>query len=126
MAWCFEDEWSPDSDALIDQVRDEGAIVPALWKWEVANVLSVAARRQRIRAADVALALQLLSELPIEIDQEAPARAWRETLYLAEKERLSVYDSAYLELAMRLNVPLATTDKALRRSCEILGLTALP
>ena len=126
MAWCFEDEASPQSDALLERVRDEGAIVPALWFWEVANVLMLAARRGRIEAADVAGRLGLLSVLPIRVDDEAVARAWREAALLAQGQTLTVYDAAYLELAIRHAAPLASLDAKMRRAAAGLGLAILP
>jgi predicted nucleic acid-binding protein len=65
MSWCFEDEASPQSDRLLDRLRDHGALVPALWFWEVANVLNAALRHGRVSAADVSARLRLLTALPI-------------------------------------------------------------
>jgi len=78
MAWCFEDEASAAADAILERVRDDGALVPALWVWEVANVLTLAARRGRIGGGDVAARLALMTALPIRVDNEGAARAWRE------------------------------------------------
>jgi predicted nucleic acid-binding protein len=75
MTWCFEDEASHEADTLLERVRDDGAIVPALWFWEVANVLTLAARRGRITSGDVATRLALLSTLPIRVDEDAVERA---------------------------------------------------
>ena len=126
MAWCFEDEASPEADTLLERVRDDGAIVPALWFWEVANVLTLAARRGRITSRDVATRLALLSTLPIRVDEDAVVRAWREAALLAQRETLTVYDAAYLELAARHGAPLATLDTELRRAALRIGLTVLP
>ena len=84
LSWCFEDEASPGSDALFEQVRDQGAVVPGLWHLEVANVLLQAEKRGRITAADVAIRLELIAELPITTDDErlrapgARSLRWRE------------------------------------------------
>ena len=75
LAWCFEDEASPTSDALLEQVRDEGAVVPGLWHLEVANGLLQAEKRGRITAADIAMRLELIAELPIATDNETTARS---------------------------------------------------
>ena len=123
LTWCFEDEASPSSDALFAQVRDQGAVVPGLWHLEVANVLLPAERRGRIAAADVAMRLELIAELPIETDNETTARAWREILALARAEGLTTYDAAYLELAMRRGLPLLTKDEALIAAAERTGVT---
>jgi predicted nucleic acid-binding protein len=113
LSWCFEDEASPGSDALFEQVRDYGAVVPELWHLEVANVLLKAEKRGRITAADVAMRLALIGELPIATDNETTARARRDILPLARAEGLTTYDAAYLELAMRRGLPLVTKDGAL-------------
>lgn len=77
LSWCFEDEASPQSDALFEQVRDQGAIVPGLWHLEVANVLLQAERRGRITTGDVATRLELIAELPMTKPPRAPgARSW--------------------------------------------------
>jgi predicted nucleic acid-binding protein len=122
IAWCFKDEASPRSYARLDRVRAEGAVVPELWHLEVANVLLQAERRGRILAEDVGERLQLLAELPLEIDHETMSRALRETLALARAEGLTTYDAAYLELAVRRGLPLATKDRALIRSGRRLGV----
>jgi predicted nucleic acid-binding protein len=113
LSWCFEDEASPKSDALFEQVRDHGARVPGLWHLEVANVLLQAEKRGRITAADVVMRLDLIAELPITTDDETIARAWREILALARAEGLTTYDATYLELAIRRGLPLVTKDAAL-------------
>lgn len=125
-AWCFEDEASPQTDALFQMVRDHGAIVPALWHLELANALLQAERRNRILAADTRVRLELLSDFPIVVDAETPARAWSETLLLARTERLTTYDAAYLELAIRMGLPIASLDGALVNAAKRLGVPILP
>jgi predicted nucleic acid-binding protein len=122
LSWCFEDEASPGSDALFEQVRDQGAVVPGLWHLEVANVLLQAEKRGRITTADVAMRLELIAELPITTDNETTARAWREILALARAEGLTTYDATYLELAIRRGLPLVTRDEALITSAERSGM----
>ncbi|CAN5169121.1 type II toxin-antitoxin system VapC family toxin [soil metagenome] len=126
MSWCFEDEARAETDLLLDRLRDDGAMVPALWFWEVANVLNGAVRRGRLGVTDVAARLALLSALPIAADDEGAARAWRETLTLAGTHGLTVYDAAYLELAARHGADLATNDKALREAAARVGIKAIP
>ena len=113
LSWCFEDEASPGSDALFEQVRDHGAVVPGLWHLEVANVLLQAEKCGRITAADVAMRLELIAELPIATDDETIAHAWREILALARAEGLTTYDATCLELAIRRGLPLVTKDATL-------------
>jgi predicted nucleic acid-binding protein len=122
LSWCFEDEASPESDALFERVRDQGAVVPGLWHLEVANVLLQAEKRGRIAAGDVATRLELIAELPITTDTETTARAWREILALARAEGLTTYDATYLELAIRRGLPLQTKDEALIAAAERSGV----
>jgi predicted nucleic acid-binding protein len=124
LSWCFEDEASPESDALFEQVRDQGAVVPGLWHLEVANVLLQAERRGRITTGDVAMRLELIAELPITTDNETTARAWREILALARAEGLTTYDATYLELAIRRGLPLQTKDEALITAAKRTGVAA--
>jgi len=122
LSWCFEDEASPESDALFERVRDQGAVVPGLWHLEVANVLLQAERRGRIATGDVTMRLELIAELPITTDNETNARAWREILALARAEGLTTYDATYLELAIRRGLPLQTKDAALIAAAERSGV----
>jgi predicted nucleic acid-binding protein len=125
LSWCFEDEASPESDALFERVRDQGAVVPGLWHLEVANVLLQAERRGRITPAEVAMRLDLIAELPITTDKETTARAWREILALARAEGLTTYDATYLELAIRRGLPLQTKDEALIAAAPRSGVAVL-
>jgi predicted nucleic acid-binding protein len=125
LSWCVEDEASPESDALFELVRDQGAVVPGLWHLEVANVLLQAEKRGRIATGDVTMRLELIAELPITTDNETTARAWREILALARAEGLTTYDAAYLELAIRRSLPLQTKDAALICAAKRSGV-ALP
>lgn len=126
MAWCFEDEASAETDEILTRLRDHGANAPALWKWEVANVLNAAVKRGRLGPSDVAARVDLLATLPIAIDGEGAARAWRETLLIAQAEGLTVYDAAYLELAVRLGFGLSSKDKDLRAAAARRGLEVCP
>jgi predicted nucleic acid-binding protein len=126
LSWCFEDEASPESDALFEQVRDEGAVVPGLWHLEVANVLLQAEKRGRITSSDVTARLELIAELPITTDNDTSARAWREILTLARVEGLTTYDAAYLALSIRRGLPLQTNDAALLDAAKRNGVSVLP
>ena len=96
VAWCIDDEAAPETDALLDRVRDDGAVVPMLWHLELANVLLQAERRGRLSVRDVAARLALLDALPIATDDEAPGRVRDGVLALARADRLTAYDAAYL------------------------------
>jgi predicted nucleic acid-binding protein len=98
--------------------------VPALWLLKVADALLGAERRRRLSQAESARFLELLGRLPIRVEDTPHCRAWGEILSLARAHRISAYD-AYLDLAMRLGVPLATLDEALRRAaaqCQVATL----
>ncbi len=125
LAWCFEDEASPATDAVLDQVKDEGAIVPSLWHLELGNILLLAERRGRTIQGGIVTRLELMGQLPIAIDAETTGRAWREILTLARAERLTTYDAAYLELAVRRSLPLATKDEALLGAARRIGVAVV-
>ena len=126
LAWCFGDEKSPGADRAIDRVRDDGAWVPSLWHLEVANVLYAAERRGRIERADLERRLDLLSDLPISVDDQTHFYAWRSTLGLARTQRLTTYDAAYLELAIRRSLELATLDVDLAKAARRMGVPLVP
>ena len=110
LAWCFEDEKTAASLAVLARVAEAGAIAPALWRLEVANGLQMAVRRKRITAAYRDASLADLRALFIAIDPQTDHHAWTATLQLADRHDLTLYDAAYLELAQRRNLPLATLD----------------
>ncbi len=125
LAWCFEDEGGPEADALIEQVAADGASVPGLWSLEVANGLVTGERRGRISRAESAAFVAMIEELPIVADHGTGARALHETMSLAREHELTAYDAAYLELAMRLGLPLATGDRKLRTAAQRVGVGLL-
>jgi predicted nucleic acid-binding protein len=125
LAWIYSDETTEPIRRLFDTVVDEGAIVPALWRLEVANSLTVAVRRRRIDADFRRASLADLALLDITTDPHTVAHVWGETLNLADRFRLTLYDAAYLELAARLSLPLATLDSELRTAATTLGLRLL-
>jgi len=126
VSWCYDDEAGPETDRLLERVRDEGAVVPGLWHLELANVLLQAEKRGRIAGSDVTTRLELIGELPITTDAETTARAWRETLALARVEGLTVHDAAYLELARRRSLPLWTRDRQLAEAARRVGIIVHP
>ena len=122
MAWVFPDEATEATNQLRDSLLESRAFVPSLWPVEVGNVLLVATRRNRIRVDDWREIRASLEALPIEIDPVTTSRAWGASLELARTHQLSVYDAMYLELAMRLQLPLATLDRALRTAARTVGV----
>lgn len=120
--WLMPDEMHPVADAARRRMRDEPALVPAVWSFEVRNVLIASEWRGRIDAGRTARALALLSELPVSVDHDADEAA---ILSLCRHHRLSVYDAAYLSLAIREKLVLATLDDALARAAAIEGVALL-
>jgi predicted nucleic acid-binding protein len=124
-AWCFADEASAEAWALLERLQAAQAHVPSLWLWETGNVLIQAERRSRITSAAIRTFLGLLETLPIAIDQAHLRTAWHDTLALARSHRLTTYDAAYLELALRLGLPLASRDPALNAAASHEGVPLL-
>jgi predicted nucleic acid-binding protein len=125
VAWYFADERTAAVDAVLSQVTEFGAVVPSLWRLEVANALQMSVKRKRIDATYRDVSLDALRALAIDIDSETDAHAWSMTLRLAERFQLTLYDAAYLELAQRRGVPLASLDQDLREAGAALGATLL-
>jgi len=122
MAWCFDDESTPYTDGVRDALAAARAVVPSLWCLEVANVLLVAERRDRLHKADATRFLALLQALPIAVDQESRQGALGEILDLAREHELSSYDATYLDLAIREGLPLATLDRRLEAAAVRAGV----
>ncbi len=114
LAWIYSEESTQATAELELQVIQSGAWVPSLWRLEVANILEMGVRRGRHNSAFRNATLTDLALLPISIDPETDRQAWGPTLHLAEHHRLTIYDAAYLELAQRRGLALATLDKELR------------
>lgn len=126
LTWCFEDEVTADTEAIGTRVDSEGAVVPHLWRLEIANALLLAERRGRLGRAKLEQRLELLAALPISTDADTDIHAWADTLLLARAQRLTLYDAAYLELAIRRNLELATLDRDLQRAARKMGVAVLP
>jgi len=122
MAWSFEDETDAYAEAVLDQLATIRTLVPALFPLEVANALLVGERRKRATEADTLKWTAILAALPITIDAETNTPAWGATLNLARGHNLSAYDAAYLELAIRRGLPLATLDARLLAAAEAIGV----
>jgi predicted nucleic acid-binding protein len=125
LAWVLPAEGSEAADQLLERIVIEGAVVPSLWPLEIANVLLMAERRGRITISERHQALATLAELPIHIEPSTATRAWTATLALAESHKLTVYDATYLEVAIRLALPLASYDRNLRQAATVCGVSTL-
>ncbi len=118
LAWIYQDEATQPIREVFDQVTESGAWVPSLWRLEIANVLEMGVRRSRHDTGFRDATLSDLALLPIHLDPATQEHAWGATVRLAERHRLTVYDPAYLELALRRGLPLATLDRELRGAAQ--------
>jgi predicted nucleic acid-binding protein len=125
LSWCFADEATPYSRSVLATLQTTYAVVPALWPFEVANVLALAERRQRMTQEGIAEFLDTLRRLPIQIERREALWLWQAILPLARKHQLSAYDAAYLELARREGISLATLDRDLQEAGNTLGVPIL-
>ncbi|MFL5244683.1 MAG: type II toxin-antitoxin system VapC family toxin [Gemmataceae bacterium] len=123
MAWYFKDEANAYAQAVRKSLAKRSATVAGLWPLEIANTLVSAERRQRSTELEATKWLGFLSLLPIHVDGELAARAWAPTLQIARQYNLSAYDASYLELAMRLGVPLASLDNDLKAAAAKAGVS---
>lgn len=120
--WALADESSPLADLAADRLKNENALVPPLWWYEVRNLLVVNERRRRMTVEDSARYLELLSSFPIQVD---PVEDEQAVLRSAREYRLSFYDAAYLAVAQRNRIPLATLEKALQAAALAAGIPLL-
>ncbi len=125
IAWCFTDEHDVYSQSVLAALASERAYVPDLWHLEVANALVVGERRKRSTEAETVAWMGFLSgSFPSsENDDETKTRAFSDATHLARMHNLSAYDAAYLELAIRRGLPLATLDEKLKAAARAVGVT---
>lgn len=123
LAWLQQDEANERTDALADRLEQENAHVPPIWSLEIGNALMMAMRRKRISEAEFDRCIAAVSALPIEVD---PPAALAAVLSIARRFSLTSYDAAYLELAQRRGLPLATLDEKLRQACKAHKIALLP
>ncbi len=116
MSWCFADESTPHSRGVLQSLLNTYAEVPAVWVFEVANVLALGERKQRIVAALSDEFMKVLSRLDIRIEQPTPPGT--ELLLLIRRYGLTAYDAASLELAKRKGLALATFDSDLIKAAS--------
>lgn len=122
MAWIFDDEDDPRAAAVRDRLDGDVAVAPSIWPLEVGNALLVAERRERVSRAEAMRFLEVLRQLPIEVDATQAMAAVDRALQIARDTGLSAYDASYLELAARLGVPLATLDQRLASAAARVGV----
>lgn len=125
LAWVYSDKTTEPARQVLDAVSSNGGWAPSLWRLEVANVLEMGVRHGRHDTAFRDASLNDLDLLPVNIDTETNRHAWGNTLRLAERHRLTLYEAAYLELAMRRGLPLASLDKELRAAAKAEAIVLL-
>jgi predicted nucleic acid-binding protein len=123
LPWCFADEATPATEALLDRVEaGEEVVVPAHWSNEVMNGLIMAVRRGRIDRARVSRFARDLAAVSIRIEPPYSPAAWDAVIKVAIDHQLTIYDTAYLELAQRTGLPLATRDDDLQKAALAAGV----
>jgi predicted nucleic acid-binding protein len=123
LCWCFENQATDYTEAIFERLAGgEEVSVPFIWPVEVANVLVTAERRKVLKVAQVRGFVEELSAWPIQVDTLGVDRAFQQILGTAREHNLSAYDAAYLELAIREGLPLATLDEDLRRAARAVGV----
>jgi predicted nucleic acid-binding protein len=123
LAWCFEDEATQGADAVLERLAEDAAMAPPLWELEVVNVLLLAERCGRISESQTARFVTLLTQLPIHID--SAGADMESVLATGRHHGLTAYDAAYLVLAEREGIPLATLDVKLRAAAQAAGVSVL-
>lgn len=121
--WFLENQSTPYTEWVATQLQADRALVPTVWELEFTNVLRTACTRQRMNAERAYAVMASMAQLPIDVDREAVQRG--ELLGLALRYGLSSYDAAYLELALRKQVPIATQDAELRSAALACGVGCL-
>ena len=124
MAWCFTEEGTEFTKTLLGRLSNptDRAIVPALWLYEVVNVVELAVRKGRIPKEKALAFLEGLAGLPIEVENPSRTQVFESVRALAGRYQLTAYDAAYLELANRHKLPIASLDRALLRAALAAGL----
>lgn len=123
--WLFPDEVNTYTEAVLDRLRQTGAVVPEIWPLEITNVLLVGERRNRLTETQTVQFLRFLQSLPIRQAGGSSLAGMSSVLAVARQQNLSAYDASYLELAMREGLPLATEDDRLRASAQRVGVPLL-
>jgi len=124
MAWCLDDQ-NVLANSALESLENSGAIAPSIWPLEVSNALVVAERRGYLNRMESTYFLTLLRSLPVLVEMATEDRVFSDILNLAREQMLSTYDAAYLELAMRTGLPLATLDEALRKAAQRCGVALM-
>jgi predicted nucleic acid-binding protein len=126
LAFLIDRPGEPLLDHLLPVLVQHGGAAPAIWHWEVVNAMLRNERAGRLRAASMTAALAMLDQIPLAVETEDAEAATARLLPLARAERLSLFDAAYLDLALRSGLPLATLDGGLASAAARHGVALLP
>ncbi len=126
LSWFFEDEQGGRTDALLERTAREPVVVPAHWWLELPNGALVGERRGRLRPEATAGIKERIALLDVQVEATSGVTTFARTLPLARTHRLTLYDAAYLELAERRGLPLATLDAKLAAAARAVGVEVLP
>ena len=118
MAWCFEDETTEFTEAVLESLASRSALVPAIWPLEITNVLLMAMRRKRLTKIKAAGFLDRLNDLPIRQANGNPLSSMTRIFELGDESKITSYDAAYLDLAISYDLPLVTIDKDLAKAAK--------
>ncbi len=124
-SWCFDDEATVSTDVWFRRATDRGFVVPSLWIYEVAKLMRMAEKRGRITIVESKDRLDVLRSLVIHGDETQIGRTWDAVLDIARAHDLTAYDAAYVELALRMEYPLATRDKAMISAARKFGIKVI-
>lgn len=122
LAWCFPDETSDFADSVLLSLKGDWVSVPSIWPVEIANAVLVGERRKRIKPVDVRRFEELLRSLTIVESSQTLAETMANVVPLAREYKLSAYDAAYLDLALREKATLATLDSSLQKAGRLAGV----
>ena len=125
MRWFFGDGKPQEiayAGKILDAMKETNAVVPVTWGLEVANVIAKAEAKALVTEARSGAFLEMLEGVDIDVDAATSAHALSDTLQLARRYKLSAYDASYLELALRLGLPIATLDEALQKAAKKAGV----
>lgn len=123
LCWLFDDQATAYTESVLDRlVGGDTVVAPALWPFEIANVVTLAERRRIVNPAQAAVFFQTVGQLSIAVDRAGIEHIFSAVFETARRYRLSAYDAGYLELALREALPLATVDAALRNAARAAGV----
>ncbi len=126
VSWCFEDEQTSYTERMLDRLAGGAeAVVPSLWPFEIAHALVTAERHKRLTAAQSTVFLEHVGSFDITVDVAPLSRIFGRVVDEARQWRLTAYDAAYLELALRQGLPLVTLDDTLKKAAHAMGVRVL-